>query len=53
MTQRPDTALPQYADAAAAARRGVVAVSAAFVIWGLFPLYLKPLTHVPALEILS
>ena len=53
VTQRPDTALPQYADAAAAARRGVVAVSAAFVIWGLFPLYLKPLTHVPALEILS
>jgi chloramphenicol-sensitive protein RarD len=53
VTQRPDTALPQYADATASARRGVMAVSAAFMIWGLFPLYLKPLTQVPALEILS
>jgi chloramphenicol-sensitive protein RarD len=40
-------------DEAAAARRGVLAVSAAFVIWGLFPLYLKPLTHVPALEVIA
>ncbi len=37
----------------AEARRGVTAVSAAFVIWGLFPLYLKPLVHVPATEILA
>ena len=37
----------------AEARRGVAAVSAAFVIWGLFPLYLKPLVHVPATEILA
>lgn len=35
------------------ARRGVAASSAAFVIWGLFPLYLKPLVHVPATEILA
>lgn len=40
-------------DAATTARRGVLAVSAAFVIWGLFPLYLKPLTQVPALEIIA
>ena len=41
------------AEQAAAARRGVLAVTTAFVIWGLFPLYLRPLTHVPALEILA
>ncbi len=35
------------------ARRGVAAAFAAFVIWGLFPLYLKPLVHVPATEILA
>lgn len=40
-------------DYATAARRGVWAVSTAFVIWGLFPLYLKPLTSVPAIEIIS
>jgi len=40
-------------DYAAAARRGVLAVSTAFVIWGLLPLYLKPLTGVPAIEIIS
>jgi chloramphenicol-sensitive protein RarD len=45
------TTLP--AEQAAAARRGVLAVTTAFVIWGLFPLYLRPLTHVPALEILA
>lgn len=36
-----------------AVRRGIVASSAAFVIWGLFPLYLRPLIHVPATEILA
>jgi len=35
------------------ARRGVAATVVAFTIWGLFPLYLKPLTHVPAIEILA
>ena len=30
-----------------------MAAVTAFVIWGLFPLYLRPLTHVPALEILA
>jgi chloramphenicol-sensitive protein RarD len=53
VTQSQNTSLPPCADAAAAARRGVIAVSTAFVIWGLFPLYLKPLTGVPALEILA
>ena len=35
------------------ARRGVAATVVAFTIWGLFPLYLKPLTHVPATEVLG
>lgn len=35
------------------ARKGVTAAVSAFFIWGLFPLYLKPLTHVPAVEILA
>jgi len=30
-----------------------MAATTAFVIWGLFPLYLRPITHVPALEILA
>ncbi len=46
-------AAPLSAEQAAAAQRGVLAATTAFVIWGLFPLYLKPLTHVPALEILA
>lgn len=33
------------------ARRGVIAVSGAFFIWGLLPLYLRPLHAVPALGI--
>ncbi len=33
------------------ARNGVTAVSVAFLIWGLLPLYLKPLIEVPALQI--
>lgn len=44
---------PLSAEQSAAARRGVMAAVTAFVIWGLFPLYLRPLTHVPALEILA
>lgn len=53
MTESQNTPTLQHLDAAAAARRGVIAVSTAFVIWGMFPLYLKPLTDVPALEILA
>ena len=33
-------------------RRGVLYAVSAFFIWGLFPLYWKPLAHVPALQIL-
>ena len=39
--------------AQAAARTGLMAAIAAFTIWGVLPLYLKPLGHVPALEIMS
>ena len=48
-----DKPLPDFAQQESTARRGVAAALAAFFIWGLFPLYLKPLTHVPALEILA
>ena len=43
----------QSAEQRAAASRGVAATVAAFVIWGLFPLYLKPITDVPATEVLG
>ena len=33
--------------------RGLAAASAAFVIWGLFPLYLYPLSGVPALQVIA
>jgi chloramphenicol-sensitive protein RarD len=32
---------------------GLAAAVAAFVIWGLFPLYLKPMAEVPALQIMA
>ena len=32
---------------------GLLAATGAFVIWGLFPLYLKPLHEVPALQIIA
>jgi chloramphenicol-sensitive protein RarD len=51
VNHHPATA--QTTEAARAARTGVLAVTAAFFIWGLFPLYLKPLTGVPAPEILA
>ncbi|HYL04266.1 MAG TPA: EamA family transporter RarD [Steroidobacteraceae bacterium] len=35
------------------APRGLAAASAAFVIWGLFPLYLRPLSAVPATQIIA
>ena len=35
------------------ARRGFMAVVVAFLIWGLLPLYLKPMHEVPALQIMS
>jgi hypothetical protein len=36
---------------ATADARGLAAASTAFVIWGVLPLYLKQLQHVPALQI--
>jgi len=33
--------------------RGVIAAGTAFTLWGVFPLYLRLLKHVPSLEILS
>ena len=35
------------------AASGLAAAVAAFLIWGLFPLYLKPLAAVPALQIMA
>ncbi|MGD9843509.1 MAG: EamA family transporter RarD [Steroidobacteraceae bacterium] len=40
---------PDAADRSA--RSGLIAVFIAFFIWGLFPLYLKPLNSIPALQI--
>ena len=34
-------------------RNGLLATTLAFVIWGLFPLYLKPMAEVPALQIMA
>lgn len=39
--------------ASASARSGFAAAVAAFLIWGLFPLYLKPLSGVPATQIMA
>ncbi|HVH84385.1 MAG TPA: hypothetical protein VM713_08725, partial [Steroidobacteraceae bacterium] len=33
--------------------RGLAAGAAAFTIWGLFPVYLHPLSGVPALQIIA
>lgn len=38
---------------AATPRQGLIAVIAAFLIWGLLPLYLKPMHAVPALQIMA
>jgi chloramphenicol-sensitive protein RarD len=35
------------------ARAGLAAAVSAFAIWGVFPLYLKPLSSVPALQVMS
>ncbi|WP_273455232.1 EamA family transporter RarD [Nevskia ramosa] len=41
------------AAAPASFNRGILAVVGAFLIWGLLPLYLKPMHEVPALKIMS
>ena len=49
--QADDT--PAAAGSRPPARAGLYAAVAAFVIWGLFPLYLKPLADVPALQVMA
>jgi chloramphenicol-sensitive protein RarD len=39
--------------AARLAPRGLVATTAAFIIWGLFPVYLHPLAAVPATQVIA
>jgi chloramphenicol-sensitive protein RarD len=53
MAAAPGNDTPAAAARQAAARSGFAAAVGAFVIWGLFPLYLKPLAGVPALEIMA
>src|SRR5688500_3842535 len=54
-TMRDPMAAPDDNETAAhaAARAGLLAAIAAFAIWGVLPLYLRPLAHVPAVEIMS
>ena len=47
----PDS--PTQAAPRPSARSGFAAAVGAFLIWGLFPLYLKPLSGVPAMQILA
>lgn len=53
MTTPETTSSPAPPDLDAQARHGILAASGAFVIWGLLPLYLKPLTHLPPTEVLA
>jgi chloramphenicol-sensitive protein RarD len=39
--------------AAGLSRRGLAATTAAFTIWGLFPVYLHPLSAVPAIQVIA
>lgn len=52
-TPAPATAAPRSADAAADTRRGVAFAGAAFLFWGLSPIYWKALGAVPAGEVLA
>jgi len=52
MTGR-DSSLPASSTARPEARSGLAAAVGAFAIWGLFPLYLEPLSGVPALQIMA
>ena len=49
----PTTAPGDPTAAARASRNGLTAAICAFAIWGVLPLYLKPLHALPALEIMS
>lgn len=50
-----DSVLSRTADAAASRRvtEGVLAAGGAFMIWGLFPMYLKALQSVPPLQVIA
>jgi len=50
MRSHPDTPPAAHQPSAGA---GLAAAITAFLLWGLFPLYLKPLSGVPALEIMA
>ena len=49
----PASPSPSTADPRAVAGSGLTAAVIAFVIWGVFPLYLKPMAEVPALQIMA
>ena len=49
----PDTLMQDTVPARPTASSGFAAAVTAFLIWGLFPLYLKPLAAVPAPEIMA
>ena len=51
-SQQTDCAISIMTDSLQETRRGVLFAMAAFFIWGLFPLYWKPLGQTPALQIL-
>src|SRR5512137_160735 len=53
MTVMPAPHRPPMHRDGADTRSGLLAAVAAFVIWGLFPLYLKPMAEVPALQIMA
>ncbi len=44
---------PSRTPATAPGRSGLAAAVSAFAIWGLFPLYLRPLSGVPTLQVMS
>src|SRR5512137_653619 len=53
MTVMPAPHRPPMHRDGADTRSGLTAAVTAFVIWGLFPLYLKPMAEVPALQIMA
>jgi chloramphenicol-sensitive protein RarD len=44
---------PDTLSGAAASRRGVAAVTTSFILWGVYPLYFKPLASVSPLQIIG
>jgi chloramphenicol-sensitive protein RarD len=52
-TRGHDSPMPATAPARPTAASGLAAAIGAFVLWGIFPLYLKPLSDVSALQIMA